>query len=52
VDGNDAEAQALSMARALLLRDPSPATLKTVAMASTRAEMAALVLGSPEFQRK
>ena len=52
VDGDDREAQARSMARALLLRDPSPATLKTVAMASTRAEMAALVLGSPEFQRK
>ena len=50
--GDDAETRARSMARALLLRDPSPATLKTVAMASTPAEMAALVLGSPEFQRK
>ena len=50
--GDDAESRALAMARELLLRDPSPATLKTVAMASTPAEMAALVLGSPEFQRR
>jgi uncharacterized protein (DUF1800 family) len=46
------EAQARAMARALLLREPSAATLATVARASTPREMAALILGSPEFQRR
>jgi len=52
LNGGDPEARARSIAQALLLRDPSPTTLKTVAMASTPAQMAALVLGSPEFQRR
>jgi uncharacterized protein (DUF1800 family) len=52
VEGDTPEAQAKAMARALLLREPSAATLATVARASTPREMAALILGSPEFQRR
>ena len=37
---------------AVLLREPSAATLATVARATTPREMAALILGSPEFQRR
>ena len=44
--------EARAMARALLLREPSAATLATVARATTPREMAALILGSPEFQRR
>jgi len=51
-DSDDPEARARALARALLLRDPSAATLKTVAQAATAPEMAALILGSPEFQRR
>jgi hypothetical protein len=52
VEGEQGDAAARTLARALLQRDPSPTTLKTVAQASTTAEMAALILGSPEFQRR
>ena len=52
VEGDTPEAQARAMARALLLREPSAATLATVARATTPREMAALILGSPEFQRR
>lgn len=51
-DTDEPEARARALARALLLRDPSAATLKTVAQAATGPEMAALILGSPEFQRR
>ncbi len=51
-DVHDPEARARALARALLLADPSAATLKTVAQAATAPEMAALILGSPEFQRR
>jgi uncharacterized protein (DUF1800 family) len=47
-----AAANAATLARMLALRDLSPSTLKTVAQARTAPEMAALVLGSPEFQRR
>ncbi len=40
------------MARTLLLREASAATVKTVARAETPAMKAALILGSPEFQRR
>ena len=52
IDGGTAEARASAMARALLLRDASPATIRTVAQAKTPRDMAALILGSPEFQRR
>ncbi len=52
VIGDDADSSAQSMARALLFREPSPSTLQVVARARTAPEMAALLLGSPEFQRK
>jgi hypothetical protein len=50
--GDTPEARARAMADALLLRTPSPATLATMAKASTPADMAALLIGSPEFQRR
>ena len=50
--GDTPEARARAMADALLLRTPSPATLATMAKASTAADMAALLIGSPEFQRR
>jgi hypothetical protein len=40
------------MAEALLLRTPSSATLSTMAKASSPSDMAALLIGSPEFQRR
>jgi uncharacterized protein (DUF1800 family) len=52
VEGDTAEARARAMARALLLRDASAATIRTVAQAKTPQDMAALILGSPEFQRR
>ncbi|HTU99547.1 MAG TPA: DUF1800 domain-containing protein [Luteitalea sp.] len=41
-----------TLAHALVLRELSPATMKTVQRGRTTTEMAALILGSPEFQRK
>ncbi|BCS35825.2 hypothetical protein TBR22_A50590 [Luteitalea sp. TBR-22] len=52
VDGDTAEARAMAMAEALLLRAPSPATMATMARARTPEEMAALLIGSPDFQRR
>lgn len=52
VEGDTADARARAMAKALLLRDASAATIRTVAQARTPQDMAALILGSPEFQRR
>jgi uncharacterized protein (DUF1800 family) len=52
IEDADGKAKALALSRLLLLRDPSAATLAIVARASTTQEMAALIIGSPEFQRR
>jgi uncharacterized protein (DUF1800 family) len=52
LEGDTPHARARSLGASLALRDLAPSTLKAVGQGRTVAEMAALTLGSPEFQRK
>lgn len=51
-DAADPAAAARAIGQALAFRDLSAKTLETVTRGRTAAEMAALVLGAPEFQRR